>query len=969
MSRNNNFDLTLDTLAPSGSITRPDQYLRVNDDLVIVKGDATCMKVWFDQNAVGDASDAPVNPVAAATTYTTEFTTSGTYYYHLILIDDVNNASAVYNTQSITFDNVAPVLDGQNCFLADQVSHSHSITKSKTVDYQVKWSDASPSSGIASIVISGSCLDAPVNVTPGSGTETGSFSFGNSELDGTKTVTITITDNAGNTDTYDVSIDLDTQVGVPVIHLLKTDGTTALPAYINYEGIKVNLTSTDTDIVKFKIWEGNSEPENWTNVTTTGVALNETISFTLSSGDGLKTINAKVQDDAGGTEVAVAATVTLDKTNPSNVSVTSTGNIISTVTGFDEVTLTLTGSDSNGVSYKLVKGTLITDTLIDSGSSLPASFALNKTSGAMVADGDYTYTLFVEDAAGNVVSDDIIITLDTTAPTASINSISGWHNEAFPVTVTYVEANEVADLYIWKDDAAATTTPIGGAITPSTNPVTIPSNGISGNFTQGTNYLHIKIVDSVGNVGYLHQVFNYDNVAPTVTSVSFSRSTYQTTAASIRINVGADTSGVTHMQVLGDIQNPTASGEWEAYASTRSVVLTAGDGNKTVNVYVKDAAGNISVTAGSATCELDTIIPYANLVLRKADDSADLPHKVNTASFAARVSGYDDDTAVDYAPDTAYIVGDLIKHDGIVYKVTVVISAAENTAWADMEGHIQIGGSPIFYMIYGDCTYDTQAAQGIAYRAVSLYAEATAYNQNDLIFYEGVIYNVDVAISAQDNTSIDAVTKSVDTTWKAYSVDQGVNYKLVDNLVCTSGDGTKTINLRTIDNAGRVSSAATQSFVYDVTAPTVDITTAADYNRISKAHFLRRSNATTEISGKYADEIHFTFTPNEPIVEYKVCAYLDEDQALWQDAEKTIARNPADETPIPSGAGSAGSINCSATGLDSDAAVDVMIKGADYEAALVARGATAGTTADGGHIVVIYVKDANLWSALAIFEE
>ena len=49
----NNFELTLDTLAPEGSITRPAQYLNANGKVTIVKGDATHMKVWFDTEATG----------------------------------------------------------------------------------------------------------------------------------------------------------------------------------------------------------------------------------------------------------------------------------------------------------------------------------------------------------------------------------------------------------------------------------------------------------------------------------------------------------------------------------------------------------------------------------------------------------------------------------------------------------------------------------------------------------------------------------------------------------------------------------------------------------------------------------------------------------------------------------------------------------------------------------------------------
>lgn len=57
MANNNNFNLTLDTLAPTGSITRPDLYINANGNLTINKGDATYMKVWFNSTAAGTKSD------------------------------------------------------------------------------------------------------------------------------------------------------------------------------------------------------------------------------------------------------------------------------------------------------------------------------------------------------------------------------------------------------------------------------------------------------------------------------------------------------------------------------------------------------------------------------------------------------------------------------------------------------------------------------------------------------------------------------------------------------------------------------------------------------------------------------------------------------------------------------------------------------------------------------------------------
>ena len=48
MANNNHFELTLDTLAPTGSISGLGEFEKENKPLVIDGGDAAFKKVWFD---------------------------------------------------------------------------------------------------------------------------------------------------------------------------------------------------------------------------------------------------------------------------------------------------------------------------------------------------------------------------------------------------------------------------------------------------------------------------------------------------------------------------------------------------------------------------------------------------------------------------------------------------------------------------------------------------------------------------------------------------------------------------------------------------------------------------------------------------------------------------------------------------------------------------------------------------------
>jgi hypothetical protein len=255
-------------------------------------------------------------------------------------------------------------------------------------------------------------------------------------------------DNAGNVSTpATASITLDTELDKPNLVLVNDEGETVTPA-INYHEVTAELTSTDTDIVGYKIWEGDTEPSTWTSLTP-GTALNVSEAITLSNGDGTKTIHAKVIDGAS-TEISADDFVVLvDTVAPANVSISSNKNIISNISGFDTAVLTLAGTDaSSGIaSYNLSCGsTSILSGNVDNDHQLPSSF--NLTSANSMVEGSNTLTWTVTDAAGNASTDTCTVILDTTAPTVSIGTLNTWYNAYFGITVTHSDTNTVSKLYV-----------------------------------------------------------------------------------------------------------------------------------------------------------------------------------------------------------------------------------------------------------------------------------------------------------------------------------------------------------------------------------------------------------------------------------------------------------------------------------------------------------------------------------------
>jgi hypothetical protein len=71
--------------------------------------------------------------------------------------------------------------------------------------------------------------------------------------------------------------------------------------------------------------------------------------------------------------------------------------------------------------------------------------------------------------------------------------------------------------------------------------------------------MHVKVVDSVGNVEYAHAKFGYDSVVPVTPTVTFTQDAYTSTSATINITSSDATSGLASMRVAGDISNPTTA--------------------------------------------------------------------------------------------------------------------------------------------------------------------------------------------------------------------------------------------------------------------------------------------------------------------------------------------------------------------------------------------------------------------------
>jgi hypothetical protein len=676
MANNNHFELTLDTLAPSGSISGLNEFEKANKALTIDGGDATFKKVWFDgldKDEVSKDCDGykAAEWEAKDIAVTSAFNATGTYYYHLVLMDDVNNESEIYTLGPVNYDQDAPVVS--NVIVKDSrgnTSNTNEVTLTLTFNY------TDIGTKVQKAVISGDVEEKTIELIASNDSYEGTITLkaeaDGKIIDGNKSVTVVAYDAADNASAPVTSniILLDRELDKPTLLITNTESGTNLPEFINYQNFTAKLTSVEPNIVAYKIWEGDAaagETVEW--VAQEMGNLDVEVDMSFSDGDGLKTIRAAVKDVAGNVQTAEARTTTIDTVAPV-AEITTDKAIISKVSGYDKAILTFGKTADNetgsGIEYYEIKRN---GEKIDFGAAVPANYEVTVDT---LADGIYTYTIMVRDKAQNVTeSAATTVKIDTTVPTLSITQLNPWYTNKFDVNLTYSDASALASMSVWSSTVADDTTLPENkiSIAPAT---TVSSANIAWNLAESeANYIHVMLVDEVGNTSFAHCQFGYDTVAPTILTCKFTEEAYPSVAATINLTYEDATSGVVEMRVSGDVTDGTAEGKWEPVVGTRNVTLTEKDGIKTVLVEIRDAAG--LVTSKEITCELDTTIPMpvlnvfeADLATKKADNSA-------VASFGLKLE----------------VVG------------------ADEAYEEDFTGGVE-------YLLYGDFNYGAQSEAGIA---------------------------------------------------------------------------------------------------------------------------------------------------------------------------------------------------------------------------------------------------------------
>jgi hypothetical protein len=278
--------------------------------------------------------------------------------------------------------------------------------------------------------------------------------------------------------------------------------------------------------------------------------------------------------------------------------------------------------------------------------------------------GPHTLETMVVDAVGNdsgwksmTVTVDLSLTPDTTAPTDTTTSVTGWQPGPVTLTVKATDAGVGVNYVQWRLDGLLTA--------PSPSGSTVYISG------EGDHELETRAVDFNGNTSaWRAQTISIDTVAPTdLTTLP----TGWSGTRSFTLSGSDGTSGVAAIEYQLD------GGATQTVANDGTITLPS-DGSHTIRRRVLDAAGQASGWV-LKTVRIDTVVP--------ANTSAAAPTTWQTASgVSLPLTGTDALSGVDHAEwridggSTSSGSPAVVSADGVQLLETRVVDVAGNaSAW------------------------------------------------------------------------------------------------------------------------------------------------------------------------------------------------------------------------------------------------------------------------------------------------
>ncbi|MBL8952829.1 MAG: hypothetical protein JNK82_18755 [Myxococcaceae bacterium] len=555
------------------------------------------------------------------------------------------------------------------------------------------------------------------------------------------------------------------------------------------------LASTDADVVL--TWSASDALSGVKGVLASndGTAFSATsaspASWVLANTEGLVTVTLRVMDVAGNAATATD-TIIVDKTAP-----TLTTQVLNTGAGWtNQLTASLTvtatdGAEGSGLTELCVAGAA------QAGCQPFGTGTVNVT--LLSGDGPKDVVVTVKDAAGHTSPPkQASIGLDTQTPSLTslvVNAGVAWASSA-TVSVATVAGDLASGL------AGIRCRTDSGAFDPAVPYVTPFSYTMTGG--SGMHTVSCYVVDAAGNASSpLSDGIGLDTTAPSGTVVINAGNPQYATSPMATLVLGPTDaeSGVTHY---------CASLTGTAPASAMDVCFTplattgidlGADGPKTVSVWFRDAALNVSAAPATDSITLDTTAPSVTVVGIAGGaaftrfTATTFDHTAtDTGSGLAQVCVGASSPPTPCVPWLAAAPLTLAAGDGMKTAFLRVVDAAGNPSAIVTDG-ITLDQTP-------------PTLSGVLVNLLAQYTTSTA---------------VTVTSTANDANGVPEMQLSNDgNTFAAPTA-----YSAGKPYTLPGGDGLKTVYVRVIDPAGNLSPVVSDGITLDATPPSLSISVNA----------------------------------------------------------------------------------------------------------------------------------------------
>ncbi|WP_448675236.1 Ig-like domain-containing protein [Enterobacter hormaechei] len=656
------------------------------------------------------------------------------------------------------------------------------------------------------------------------------------------TVQVSVSDAAGNPGSAGKAITLDTTP--PTVSFNVVAGDDVINSVEHGQAQVVSGTATGASVGdKLVITIGSNQYTTTVDASgkwSVGVPASDISALT----DGTVTLSATITDSAGNSSTQTHDVVV----NTASVALT-----VNTLSGDDVINAAEAGASLviNGSSAQFASGTQVNITL--NGKSYTATIQSDGSWTTTVpaadvgtlADGaSYQVSVSAQDSAGNSASATHTISVDTTAPVISVNTLSG------DDVLNAAEAQQPLTVHGSSSAEAGQTVTVtlGGktytalVANDGTWTLDVPAADLA-NLSEGALTVTASVNDKAGNNGQTTHTLTVDTVAPAVTISTVAdddivNNAEQLAGQTISGTTTAEQGQTVTVSFNGHSYQATvaANGSWSVFVPGRDF-LGLSDGDYTITATVSDKAGN----PGSATHDvtLNGDVPTIAINTFAQDDI------VNAAEHGTPlvISGTTD------APTGQTVT---ITLNGKTYTTTVqndgtwsyTVGSADVTALAD-------GGSYVINAqvsnAIGNSASDnhtitvdlTAPSMGISIDSLQ---NDTGLSANDFITNDSQVV-VNGSLTAQlGNNEKAQISLDGGTTWIDLTVT-GTTWRYTDGRTLT--DGTYQYQVRVIDNAGNVGATDSQDVVIDLTKPaaaTITVDSVSQDTGLSDSDFITSDN-------------------------------------------------------------------------------------------------------------------------------